>query len=126
MTEKKKSSKNSDDSPLDYIKINRKNYIEELTQKEYITVTSNLLKSFSMIEDNIGAEINNIVVTTTPDGKQIFVRDIATLRDTIKDLSLDEKINGREGVRMMITKQSGANAVQICKDVRETLKEPDN
>lgn len=40
------------------------------------------------------AEINNIVVSTTPDGKQIFVRDIATLRDTIKDLSLDEKING--------------------------------
>ena len=69
------------------------------------------------------AEINNIVVTTTPAGKQIFVRDIATVRDTIKDLSLDEKINGREGVRLMITKQSGANAVQICKDVRETLKE---
>ena len=69
------------------------------------------------------AEINNIVVTTTPDGKQIFVRDIATLRDTIKDLSLDEKINGREGVRMMITKQSGANTVQICKDVRATFEE---
>ena len=69
------------------------------------------------------AEINNIVVTTTPAGKQIFVRDIATVRDTIKDLSLDEKINGREGVRLMITKQSGANAVQICKDVRKTLKE---
>ena len=69
------------------------------------------------------AEINNIVVTTTPAGKQIFVRDIATVRDTIKDLSLDEKINGREGVRLMITKQSGANAVQICKDVRETLEE---
>jgi len=69
------------------------------------------------------AEINNIVVTTTPSGKQIFVRDIANVRDTIRDLSLDEKINGREGVRLMITKQSGANAVQICKDVRETLAE---
>ncbi|MBR5643732.1 MAG: efflux RND transporter permease subunit [Salinivirgaceae bacterium] len=69
------------------------------------------------------AEINNIVVSVTPDGKQIFVRDIATLRDTIKDLSLDEKINGREGVRMMITKQSGANTVQICKDVRATFEE---
>ncbi|MBR5167761.1 MAG: efflux RND transporter permease subunit [Salinivirgaceae bacterium] len=69
------------------------------------------------------AEINNIVVSTTPDGKQIFVRDIATLRDTIKDLSLDEKINGRDGVRMLITKQSGANTVQICKDVRKTFEE---
>ena len=69
------------------------------------------------------AEINNIVVSTTPDGKQIFVRDIATLRDTIKDLSLDEKINGRDGVRMIIAKQSGANTVQICADVRKTFEE---
>ena len=45
MNEKKKSSKDSDDSPLDYIKINQKNIIEELTSKDYIAVTSNLLKS---------------------------------------------------------------------------------
>src|SRR5574344_249704 len=66
-------------------------------------------------------EIKNIVVTTTATGKQVFVRDIATVRDTIKDLTLEEKINGRNGVRMMITKQSGANTVQICKDVRKEL-----
>lgn len=68
------------------------------------------------------AEINDIVVTTTASGKQIFVRDIATVRDTIKDLSLDEKINGREGVRLMITKQSGANTVQICEEVRNEME----
>jgi len=68
------------------------------------------------------SEINNIVVTTTADGKQIFVRDIATVRDTIKDLSLDEKVNGRNGVRLMITKQSGANTVEICKDVRAEME----
>ncbi len=63
------------------------------------------------------SEINNLVVTTTPDSKTVYIRDIATVRDTIKDLSLDEKINGREGVRIIISKQSGANTVQICKDV---------
>lgn len=68
------------------------------------------------------SEINDIVVTTTLDGKQIFVRDIATVRDTIKDLSLDEKINGRDGVRVLITKQSGANTVQICQDVRKEME----
>lgn len=68
------------------------------------------------------SEINNIVVTTTADGKQIFVRDIATVRDTIKDLSLDEKVNGRNGVRLIITKQSGANTVEICKDVRDEME----
>lgn len=67
------------------------------------------------------SEINDLVVTTTRDGKQVFVRDIATVRDTIKDLSLDEKTNGYESVRMIITKQSGANTVQICEDVQKEM-----
>jgi hydrophobic/amphiphilic exporter-1 (mainly G- bacteria), HAE1 family len=68
------------------------------------------------------SEINDIVVSTTSDGKQIYVRDIATVRDTIKDITLDEKINGRDGVRILITKQSGANTVQICKDVQKEME----
>ena len=66
-------------------------------------------------------EIEDIVVTTTAAGQKVFVRDIATVRDTIKDLSMDEKINGRDGVRMMVTKQSGANTVQICRDVKKEM-----
>ncbi|MBR4584778.1 MAG: efflux RND transporter permease subunit, partial [Bacteroidales bacterium] len=77
------------------------------------------------------SEINNIVVTTTPDGKQVFVRDLATVRDTIKDLSLDERISiledgqevlGKEGVRLQISKQTGANTVEICKKVNEEME----
>lgn len=68
------------------------------------------------------SEIENIVVTTTSTGKQVFVRDIAVVKDTIKDLSLDEKINSKDGVRMMITKQTGANTVKICKSVNKELE----
>lgn len=77
------------------------------------------------------SEINDIVITTTPDGKQVFVRDIATIRDTIKDLSLDERISilengqdilGKEGVRLQISKQTGANTVEICKKVNEEME----
>lgn len=66
-------------------------------------------------------EINNIIVTTTFDGKQVYVRDLATVRDTIKDLSLDEKTNGQESVRLIVSKQSGGNTVQICRDLRKEL-----
>ena len=69
------------------------------------------------------SEIANIVVATTPTGKQIFVRDLATVRDTIKDLSLDEKINAQEGARLIITKQTGANTVQIANEVRAKMAE---
>jgi len=68
-------------------------------------------------------EIENIVVKTTMDGKQVFVRDIANVRDTIRDLTLDEKVNGQNGVRLVITKQSGANTVQVCEDVQEELEQ---
>ncbi len=67
------------------------------------------------------SEINDIVVTTTPTGKQIFVRDLATVRDTIKDLSLDEKINGKDGARIIISKQTGANTVQIAREVKAQM-----
>src|SRR5690554_1946877 len=66
-------------------------------------------------------EIRNIVVSSMPDGRQVFVRDIAMVRDTIKDLSLDEKINGRDGVRVIIAKQSGANTVAIAEGVAKEM-----
>ncbi len=69
------------------------------------------------------SEINDIVVTTTPTGKQIFVRDLATVRDTIKDLSLDEKINRQDGARLIITKQTGANTVAIAREVKAQMQE---
>ncbi len=68
------------------------------------------------------AEINNIVISGSPTGKKVFVRDVAIIRDTLKDLSLDEKINSREGVRMMITKQTGGNTVKICKELSHELE----
>ena len=67
------------------------------------------------------SEIENLMVTMTPQGQQVFIRDIATVKDTIKDLSLDEKTNGREAVRLIIAKQTGANTVEVCREVRKEL-----
>ena len=67
------------------------------------------------------SEIADIVVATDMTGRKIFVHDLAAVRDTIKDLSLDEKVDGKEAVRMMVAKKSGSNTVQVCKDVRREL-----
>ncbi|MBQ9639295.1 MAG: efflux RND transporter permease subunit [Bacteroidales bacterium] len=67
------------------------------------------------------SEIADIVVATIV-GKQIFVRDLATVRDTIKDLSLDEKINSMDGARLIITKQTGANTVAIARNVNREMQ----
>ncbi|MBQ0015721.1 MAG: efflux RND transporter permease subunit [Bacteroidales bacterium] len=68
------------------------------------------------------SEIGNIVVANKG-GKEIFVRDLATVRDTIKDLSLDEKINSKDGARLIISKQTGANTVAIARSVHKKMAE---
>jgi len=65
-------------------------------------------------------QIKNIVLTNYQ-GKTIYMKDVAVVNDSIRKMSLDEKINGRKGVRMMIMKQSGANTVQIAKEVNKKI-----
>ncbi|HPI30290.1 MAG TPA: efflux RND transporter permease subunit, partial [Bacteroidales bacterium] len=67
-------------------------------------------------------EIKNIVLTNFQ-GKTVYLKDVSTVNDSIRKMSLDEKINGRRGVRMMIMKQSGANTVQIAKEVKKQIAE---
>src|SRR6056297_2287190 len=37
-------------------------------------------------------------------------------------MTIDEKINGKKGVRMMVMTQSGANTVKIAREVNEELE----
>ncbi len=64
--------------------------------------------------------LKDIVVTRVGD-KVIHLSDVATVKDTIKTMTVDETINGQKGVRIIIQKQSGANSVQIAKAVRDLL-----
>jgi HAE1 family hydrophobic/amphiphilic exporter-1 len=64
--------------------------------------------------------IKNVVLATV-NGQSIYLKDVATVNDSIKEMTIDEKINGRNGVRMMVMKQSGANTVQVAREVNEEL-----
>jgi HAE1 family hydrophobic/amphiphilic exporter-1 len=55
-------------------------------------------------------------------GKPIYLKDVAEVSDTIKDKTMDERINGEVGMRMLVMKQSGANTVSIARDVNKQLK----
>lgn len=67
-------------------------------------------------------EIKNIIVGSIND-QVVYLKDVATIRDSIMEMTMDEKINGRNGVRMMVMKQSGANTVTVTKDVTQRLDE---
>lgn len=73
-------------------------------------------------EFTTSARIGNLVVGNMA-GKPVYIRDVATVRDSIKDLSIDEKINGQTGLRMFVMKQSGANTMKVARQVRANIEE---
>ena len=51
-------------------------------------------------------------------GVPVYLRDIAEVKDSTEDFRSFTRINGKPGVRLRITKQSGQNTVQIADAVR--------
>jgi HAE1 family hydrophobic/amphiphilic exporter-1 len=62
-------------------------------------------------------EIRDLVVMTRT-GVPVYMRDIATIEDSTEDFRAFTRVNGRPGVRLRITKQSGTNTVEIARAVR--------
>ncbi len=67
-------------------------------------------------------QLQNIVLGNYG-GKPIYLSDLGTVRDTIKDISIEERIDGKQGLRFFIMKQSGANTVKIARQVKIQLAE---
>jgi len=65
-------------------------------------------------------ELNDIVVGHFR-GSSVLLSDVATIRDGLRESTLEERINGETGVRMFVMKQSGANTVNIANEVRNTI-----
>jgi len=72
------------------------------------------------------SEIIKNVVLGSYNGQTIYLKDVASVNDSIKEMTVDEKINGKQGIRMIIMKQSGANTVKIAKEVNEKLASLEN
>lgn len=68
------------------------------------------------------SRINDIVITTF-NGNPVYVRDVAEVKDTLREMTIEERINGRQGLRLIVQKQSGANTVKIANEVNEMLEE---
>jgi HAE1 family hydrophobic/amphiphilic exporter-1 len=62
-------------------------------------------------------EIRDLVVMTRQ-GVPVYMRDIAQVNDSTEDFRAFTRINGKPGVRLRITKQSGQNTVAIADAVR--------
>jgi len=63
------------------------------------------------------------IVLSNRNGRKVLLSDVAEIRDTLEKSTMDERVNGQLGVRVIIQKQSGANTVDIVHEVQKRLPE---
>lgn len=71
-------------------------------------------------EFNDAREMGNIVVGVK-NGSVIYLRDVATIDDSVEERAQQAYTNGHKGAMVIVQKQSGANSVEISNKVREEL-----
>lgn len=85
-----------------------------VNHKEYLIRT---IGEFVKVED-----ISRVVVGAGRRGEPIFLRDIAEVKETSKEVRNKVRISGTRGVMMIITKSPGSNTVLVAREVKKTLE----
>jgi multidrug efflux pump len=67
-------------------------------------------------------EINNIVAFVR-DGKPVYLRDVASIRDHHKDPQTRSRIDGRASVTIAVKKRSGENIIRITDEIKQVVEE---
>ncbi len=66
-------------------------------------------------------EIRNTVITVR-NGAPIRIRDVASVEDSWEEVTQKVRINGKDGLRIAINKQSGANTVNVANAVKTEIE----
>jgi HAE1 family hydrophobic/amphiphilic exporter-1 len=66
-------------------------------------------------------QIGNIVLKRN-DGAAVYLRDVATVSDGFTERQRYSEVNHRDAVMFMVQKRSGANTVQVARDVRREVE----
>lgn len=76
-----------------------------------------LTGKFASVED-----IMNVQVAMPVPGSPVYVKDVASIVDGVKEISSISRYNGKNGIGLLLKKQGDANAVDVSELVREKLK----
>jgi len=66
-------------------------------------------------------EIGEISLMVTKEGGVVRLRDVATVRDSIKERQGMTRLGGAESIGLLVRKESGANTVKVTKLAREVI-----
>ena len=66
-------------------------------------------------------DIRRTVVGASPTGEPIYLGDLAEVKDTLKDVRYEARVQGQKGVFLLVNKQSGANTAIVGDAVHKEL-----
>jgi HAE1 family hydrophobic/amphiphilic exporter-1 len=66
--------------------------------------------------------IKNVQLAMPVAGSPVYVKDVATVIDGIKEISSVSRYNGKNGIGLLLKKQGDANAVDVSRLVKEKFK----
>jgi len=103
--------------------------IGQALQSENINLPSGTIKMGNM-EYNLRVpgeftdinEIKNLVVSQQG-GKIVYLKDVANVKDSLKDRTINVRLNGGRGLQIIVQKQSGANTVEVAKNVKAKIEQ---
>src|SRR5215510_10326027 len=67
-------------------------------------------------------EFENIIIRANPDGSTLRLKDVARVELGSKDYEFMGRVNGKEAVLVGVFLQPGANALEVSKNVKETVR----
>lgn len=119
----------AEEQALEYIQINHKNKIEELSSESHIAESMNLLNSLSFLEENIGGEINKFFLNVLPENKEGEVLKVLTAiankskpeKKKLED-SLTYIMNRPETDNVMLTRELSEHLAIILKEIFRKIK----
>ena len=114
---------------LEYIQINHKNKIEELSGESHIKESMNLVNSLTLAEENIGAEINKFFQNILPENKEGETLKVLTTIaykskcDKVKlEMCLNDIMNRPETNTVTLTKELSEQLSIILKEIFKKIK----
>ena len=73
-------------------------------------------------EESAGRDLEDIVVRTSPDGRKVYLRDVADIRDRFIETDLESRFNSLPSVNCTVYKNSSEDAIQIATMVRAYVR----
>jgi len=68
-------------------------------------------------------EIENVVVAVSPEGGEVYIKDIARVEDAHEEMRISTNFNGNPCIEFKVLKQYAANAVSVAEGLKTRLNE---